>query len=82
MKLVFVLGLRINGNIFLKSIVFIGFVYVCLLVDDDFDEVDGGKKKKFGWFLCYVDKYKLYKEGECVVEIGIYSWICRWLRAR
>lgn len=50
MKLAFALGLRINGNIFLKSIASTGSVHVCLLVDDDLDEVDGGKKKNLDDF--------------------------------
>ena len=50
-KLAFALGLRINGNIFLKSIASTGSVHVCLLVDDDLDEVDGGKKKIWMIFM-------------------------------
>lgn len=50
MKLAFALGLRINGNTFLRSIAFTGSVYVCLLVDDDLDEVDGGVQKILDYF--------------------------------
>lgn len=50
MKLAFALGLRINGNIFLRSIASTGSVYVCLLVDDDLDEVDGGVQKILDYF--------------------------------
>ena len=38
-------GVRINGNILLKSIACTGAVYVRLLVEDDPDEVDGGIQK-------------------------------------
>lgn len=50
MKLAFALGLRINRNIFLRSIASTGSVYVCLLVDDDLDEVDGGVQKILDYF--------------------------------
>lgn len=50
MKLAFTLGLRINGNTFLRSIASTGSVYVCLLVDDDLDEVDGGVQKILDYF--------------------------------
>ena len=42
-------GVRVNGNIFLKSIAYTGAVYVRLLVEDDPDEVDSGIQRS----MCY-----------------------------
>lgn len=42
-------GVRINGNILLKSIAYTGAVYVGLLVEDDPEEVDSGIQRN----MCY-----------------------------
>ena len=54
-KLTLASGVKINGNILLKSIASTGAVYVCLLVEDDPDE-DSGVQRTMDEFMSEVNQ--------------------------
>ena len=67
-------GVKINGNILLKSIASTGAVYVRLLVEDDPDEVDGGTQKRLDDFMLEVNQYS-HTEG-IIMEDEVQSMNC------
>ena len=67
-------GVRINGNILLKSIASTGAVYVRLLVEDDPDEEDSGIQRSLDDFMSEVNQYS-HAEG-IIVEDEVQSMNC------
>ena len=57
-------GVRINGNILLKSIASTGAVYVRLLVEDDPDEVDSGIQRSMDDFMSQVNQESIIVQDE------------------
>ena len=57
-------GVRINGNILLKSIASTGAVYVRLLVEDDPDEVDSGIQRSMDDFMSEVNQESIIVQDE------------------
>ena len=67
-------GVRINGNILLKSIASTGAVYVRLLVEDDPDEVDSGLQRSLDDFMSEVNQYR--HAGSITIEDEVQSVNC------
>ena len=63
-KLTLASGVRINGNILLKSIASTGAVYVRLLVEDDPDEVDSGIQRSMDDFMSEVNQESIIVQDE------------------
>lgn len=57
-------GVRINGNILLKSIATTGAVYVHLLVEDDPDEVDDSIQRSMDDFMSQVNQESIIVQDE------------------